>query len=432
MAPDAIAVLEGLLASCPYSRWSGRDVLRLEVIDGPIPLQRFRDIYGDDFFVTFPNRTIQQAYDDLRDEVLPIGEIANLRVPRNRGRLIVARDLKDLLLIEETQVAEPEALVLFQPESDQLFYSHIRGESWDSAPVFAQRYHAAIRLWSLLQLQADHISSIDNSLLFFGIRRIEISPGFGQDDLESDICVDEIEAFVRETDRQKTRAEIFTSVLSEFLRDQSPARNFRSLLVGSQIFARRLKEGLAIYLADNSPEKLADEARKSELELSEKLEKIIGGLEAKSLSIPAAVLLAVKEVAPGAGITTINLLILGSAIGYGVTMTLVDASQTALLKTLKITLIAKIQELKRKGLEEDNPVLKVSFAGLESRRATAATGSKWMCGLSWIPAVGVIVAMGWGAPVPVISGSPMPVATQAITTSLPRTPSPSSAPSKMP
>jgi hypothetical protein len=180
-------------------------------------------------------------------------------------------------------------------------------------------------LWNILQ---DHAEvEVENSLLFFGIRRTEIAPGFTLDDLKEEIAAEAVRTFIQDTEGKKTRQTIFSSVLSEFLRDQKPGNAFPYLLRNSDMFDRRLKEGLAIYLAEHSPEKLAEQAREEALGFSEKLEKIIGGLETKSLSIPAAVLLAVKEVGPGAGWTVINIIIAASAVTYGITMWAVDHSQ---------------------------------------------------------------------------------------------------------
>jgi hypothetical protein len=308
----------------------------------------------------------------------------------------VAKDLGDLLSLGQTQVQVPAAYAFLQESGSSNIFSYVSGEPWDDFEGSIKHYHQALGLWAILydQKQAD----LNGSLLFFGIiRRTEIAPGFGMDDLKDNIFTDGVAKFINDTEGKKTRSTIFNSVLSEFLRDQNPAKGFRYLLHNSEMFDRRLKEGLAIYLAEHSPEVLAEQARKSGLEFSEKLEKIIGGLEAKSLSIPAAVLLAVKEVAPGEGFTIVNSIIVVSAFTYALTMALVDKSQRTLLGVLQTTIATKRAELQEKGLEEDNPVLKEAFDGLTKRRKWTAIASGWMCAFSWVPLAGVLIAICLGS-----------------------------------
>jgi len=174
------------------------------------------------------------------------------------------------------------------------------------APPLVKRYHDALKLWQAFESQAEHAVQATHHLLFFGIRKTEIAPRFSIKDLEdADIALPEISEFITNTDRKETRKEIFHSVLSEFLQYQDVDRAFSYLLRQSTMFARKLKEGLAIYLSEHSPEKLAQEARAKYLELVDKLEKIISGMEAKSLTIPAAVLLAVSQPSIPATSTTV-------------------------------------------------------------------------------------------------------------------------------
>jgi hypothetical protein len=180
--------------------------------------------------------------------------------------------------------------------------------------------------------------------------------------------------------------------LSEFLQDQSCDRAFAYILRQSPLFARRLKEGLAIYLSEHSPEKLAEEAEAKYMELAEKLENIVGGMEAKSLTIPAAILLAVREADFGERFTTLNVIILISTALYSLTMIVVFISQKAILKWLKATLSKTNAKLRDKGLDDRNPILSESFVKLEERRIHSEWCSRFMVGFSFVPLVAVIYA----------------------------------------
>lgn len=399
-ASETITALRQLWDSSSAPEWTGSDQLRLKVAVRPVPFALLRKLSAGDVHASLTSDGLQLSLDSGAEGQVPIDEQIQLRVPRILGHLIVASGLKDLLGIAGAQTSEPAAYVLCGKDAPDGWFSHVSGGTLEDPTQAIQRYHQAVRLWGVLTNQAQHTDTTTGALLFFGLRRTEIVPGFGLDDLSDEIATAEIERFVGDTDRQKTRAEIFTAVLSEFLRDQKPEAAFRWVLRGSKLFARRLKEGLSIYLAEHSPEKLAEKARDAALGLSEKLEKIIGGLEAKSLSVPAAVLLAVKEVQQGAGWTLLNGIIVVSALSYAGTMTLVHRSQVALLNQVDVNLRSTKKELVDKGLDANNPVLTGAFRSLETRRLGAWRGSWLMCIFSWVPAVCVLVSMWLGTPKP--------------------------------
>ena len=399
-ASETITALRQLWDSSSVPEWTGPDQLRLKVANQPVPFALLRNLSAGDVHASLASDSLQLSLDSGTEGQVPVGEPVRLRVPRILGHLVVANGLKDLLGIVGAQTNEPAAYVLCGKEAPDGWFSHISGGVLEDPTQAIQRYHQAVRLWGVLTNQAQHTDATTGVLLFFGLRRTEIVPGFELGDLSDEIAIAEIERFVGDTDRQKTRAEIFNSVLSEFLRDQKSEAAFRWVLRGSKLFAQRLKEGLAIYLAERSPEKLAEKARDAAFGLSEKLEKIIGGLEAKSLSVPAAVLLAVKEVEQGAGWTLLNGIIVVSALSYAGTMTLVHRSQVALLKQVDVNLRSTKKELTDKGLDASNPVLTGAFRSLENRCLGAWRGSWLMCIFSWVPIVCVLVSMWFGTPKP--------------------------------
>jgi hypothetical protein len=395
---EAIGAFRQVLESCSRPEWTEPDNIQLTVIGLPVPFALLRNLRDADLFASVEDRALQREFDEDREDQVANGKVINVRVPRTVNRFAVARDLKDLLSIPEAVTQEPAAYLFWDENARNGVFSRVRGDALADAPEQVRHYHEALGFWKVLQDRADHIDSSNGNLLFFGIRRTEIAPGFGLEDIMDGVAVQEIEGFVGNLDRQETRYEILASVLSEFLRDQNPANAFPRLLRDSVTFARRLKEGMAIYLAEHSPEKLAEEGRVAGLELSEKLENLIASLEVKSLSIPVAILLAVKEVDQGAGMTALNTVIAASAVGYALTMTFVHQSQKTLLELLKKTILNTKKELKDKGLDEANPILRETFGSLEKRRANASRGSSTMCIFSWAPAVCVLCAMWLGTP----------------------------------
>ncbi len=387
--------LSRVLEACGPPEWTGSDLIRLTVARGTIPFSLLRELEQCDVFVDslFHARdtALQSRYDSNVVGDISFGSNIVLRLPRVVDRAVVAKNLADLLALPSGTWQEPRAYFLIAEEESGQPYCFTGEAPGEGAPARIRRYHHAVQLWTLLQDQAEHITPTQ-SLLFFGLRRIEIVPRYEVDDLNEEITLTEIREFVKNPDRQKTRIEIFRSVLSELIRDQKPERAFSYLLRTSSLFARRLREGLTIYLAAHSPERLAEEATAKHLELAERLEKIISGIEAKSLSIPAAVLLAIKEVKLGEAWTTINTIILAAALLYLVAMTVAHFSQRALLNLLKSTILKTTKDLRDQGLEEANPVLSVAFSNLSKRRRHSSLGSWMMWAFSWVPVVAVLYA----------------------------------------
>lgn len=389
---EALSALRRVWDSCDAAEWVGHERMQLTAAE-QIPFETFRALEAADIFVEFRTAAIQTAYDGPRSGVADSGVEFQLRVPRNARKLVVVEAIADLLAMPVLQQSQPTAYVLLSSKSPLGFFSHCSGDNLETAPVCVRRYHCALQLWHVLKGQADHVDETTGALLFFGPRRTVVAPGFGEADLGADLATEQIREFVDDPDRQSVRREIFSAVLSEFLRDTSEANAFRFLLRDSFRLARRLREGLAIYLAENSAEKLLEQVRRTSLEFSEKLEKVITGLETKSLTVPVALLLAVKDLQPGMGLTSLNLIFLCSALIYAGTMTLVHRSQIALLDVFNATITEAKNGFSRKGLESDNPVLTEAFIGLVTRSRAARNGSYLMCTASWVPFLSVLAAI---------------------------------------
>jgi len=390
---NAIAALEQLFGCCDSPEWTVGETFRLRVRSKPVSFSILEELRTIGLMPAIEDPPLQLALDKKEPGEVRAGVTIQFDVPRKLNGFLVARSIEDILSIQKAQVQEPSAYIIIDKKLENGFFAHVAGASLGEASTEIKRYHQALGLWDILRKNAQHVQTSNDSLLYFGIRRTEIKPGFELADLSNDIAVDDIKAFVDETDRKQTREEIFEAVLSEFLRDQQSDNAFRWILRGSVTFARRLKEGMAIYLSENSPEKLAAQATDAAFALSEKLEKAIGGLEAKSLSIPAAVLLAVKEVDLGEGFTTLNWIIFLSALTYAITMTFVHTSQKEVIEVLRDSIRKTDHEFKDKGLDASNPVLSSTFASLIRRSEIALWSSLVMFAFSWAPLIAVWIAM---------------------------------------
>jgi hypothetical protein len=382
-----------VLQACGPAEWgSGGDSLKLTVTNGGVSFQTLRGLEEDGVYarqLAHPgNAALQAGYANGLPGEIPEGGTLCLAIPRTASANVVARNLQDLLSLGKTAWQAPTAYLLIEEEQSGQVFCFTGPGSLSGAPAPITRYHDTIKLWGILKGLAEHTSET-NSLLFFGLRRLEIQPRLQARDLSEEIAVNEIAAFISNPDGQRTRSEIFRAVLSEFLRDQQPDRAYAYLLRASRLFARRLDEGLAVYLAEHSPGKLEEAAVAKRLALAEKLEKIIGGIEVKSLTIPAAILLAVKEVKFGEGVTVLNAIIFASAFLYLVAMFVAHSSQNAMLELLRATINKTVKEIKEQGLV-GNEVLE-TFQSLQRRRRNSAIGSWFMFGFSCLPLAAVAV-----------------------------------------
>ena len=396
-------LLLDVLGVCGAPQWTAtKDAVDLVVERNSVSFGTLRQLEADGIFaekLSCPSTPkLQTDFNSGKPgEVLPNGTL-RLRLPRIVNQCVVAKNLTDLLSISSASYKAPKAYFLFEVEDSARPFCYTEPTSLSAATPLIKRYHDALNLWDIVEKQAEHSVASNRHALFFGIRKTEIAPRFSAQDLAEDIAVGEIRGFTEDKDREETRKGIFHSVLSEFLQDQKVDRAFSYLLRQSSLFARRLKEGLAIYLSDHSPEKLAKEAQSKYLGLAETLERIVGGMEAKSLSIPAAVLLAVKEAEMGGKWTTLNVIIIIATALYVITMFIVFLSQRAMLNLLKATIAKTTKELKDQGLDETNPVLSDSFAKLEARWGHTQIGSRLTLAFSFIPLVAVIYAVFLASP----------------------------------
>lgn len=387
-AAESIARFRTFLEQCePARQWDG-DLLCLKPIV-PIPFKSLRDLEEIGFSMRLQPEADELAYVRGRDGELAPGGLLRVEVPRQADKLTVVPSLHELIKSPGVVTGELAAYVICD---DNILESYSKDEVQPNGmpPAQLQRFHECLRLWAVLQKWSDHIQE-DGTILFFGLRRVTIEPGFSEADFPDEKnAIHGIEKFQADPDRSEVRKEILKAVLTEHLRDVPSGGAFARLLKATASLERRLRESLAIYLSEHSPERLQKEAEKSALALSEKLEAIISGLETKSLTIAPALLVAFKEALPGKEAVALNVVTFAAALLYGVSMTWAYISQRSLMAHLKIVAEDCIKEVKEQGLSEDNRALKIVFAELLKRLNHAKWGSRAICALSWIPTLVVI------------------------------------------
>jgi hypothetical protein len=423
---DTLCSLGLVLDACRQPAWSlERNQITL-VVEKEVSLTALRNLEQFRIRPTFPDPQLQKNFDNEDEAKLDPGQTFILELPRILGENVVVETLSDLLAVDSATIQVPPAYFLIKEEESGEPFCYTGESSLETAPSRVVRYHQAIEFWNLIKRHVD--TEKNDTLFLFGLERTEIKPGFLISDLASEIALDQVSRFVidsekselpkpdsaksdsekpdsetpnsKEPDSEKyrVRRQIFRSVLSEFLDKQSSENAFAYLLRESTLFAQRLNEGWNVYIFSLSPKKLNQEAITKHLKLTEQLEKIIGGMEAKSLTIPAAVLFAVKEVQFSARWTTLNTIILTASVLYLLAMTVAHISQRSTLKLVKRTITKTIGDLKDQGLDGENVVLTDSFVNLESRRRNSAYGSWAMFIFSFVPLIAVIYAAFFASP----------------------------------
>ncbi len=377
-APDAILQLFELVSACQVPRqWEGRH-LRLKLKDN-VSCHLLRDLERSGFVIQFEELELNALFANDKINTLSAGIGIELQTPQIASQLAVVRSLDDLIMLPGVQSGELAPCAICDEHE---FLAFNPGEPAPTAEL--QHLAEVIDFWQLLKTMCDHELE-DGGLLFLGVRRVEIANGFTRKDLMPS-QIPEIIKFTRDLDREEVRKEIFKSMLMDILVEQRPENAFSYLLANLKLFARRLKEGLAIYLSDRSPAKLQREAEGKALSYTEKLDKLLSAMETKSFTIPAALLLAYKEVQPGAPTWSgANCVVLVTTSLYFLTMIWAYSTQKELINQLSAAVSTFRQDLQLKGLDAENPVLKSVCPSLERRISHAIIASRIMCACAAFP-----------------------------------------------
>ena len=400
MSPrEAITQMQHVLAQGRVT-WTSANELKLSIYNSALNYDLLRPLIEFGLEVKLPTQQEQRVFDSGGIGCINAGSAVDMMLPRQWGKFVVAKDIDDLMSFASAHDSVPAAYLLLELWKGHPSASYVTGDAIKDLPSIQQRYHQAVELWNILRISADHLNA-EGNLMFFGPKPSEIKPGFDRVNLEhKPLWEPPIRKFICDPDRQEVRKQIFRSCLGDLLRDTTPEYAFRTFLQSTDVFERHLREGMAMYLADNTPEKLANDGRAQAMALSESLEKIIGGLEAKGLTVPAALLLAVKDMHPGTGVVGLNAVIAASLFIFAATMFFIDRSQRALIRQLTTTIDDATGNLKRKGLDESNPVIKERLRTLRERALNAKHWSVVVCIVSFVPLLVVLYMSIYGVPLP--------------------------------
>ncbi len=382
------------LLSAIHGDWTWDQGCLRVITKGELSCQLLRDLEPAGFTPLFDNESVTRAYETLNSNTLPTGCKVILKVPKRASKIAVVKSVDELIEMPAVQSGDLAAYIVCDATC---IYSYVANDGAVADTDELRSLSQVIEFWNLLKEISDHQQE-DGTLLFFSIRKVEVSIGFAKADLGGSE-IPWILKFARDLDREEVRREIFKSMLAEMLVDQSPEKAFSFLLNSLKPFSRRLKEGLAVYLSDHSPAKLQKGAEEKALSYTEKIDKLVSGMEAKSLTIPAALLVAYKEAAAGEPLLMGgNLVVLVTAMLYLLTMVWAHFTQRDLVAQLDGTVMAFAEDLERKGLDADNPVLKSVCPSLKARIKYAGFATWVMCICAGLPLLCIILQIQFGAP----------------------------------
>jgi hypothetical protein len=373
----AIELLKRLFEVCPGEpRWIERG--KFEIVAGVNGVDRslLEDLENEEVFYSIhPDRVPKPSLVEAGTKII-IDSACSV------NRIVLVPDVASLIEVPKARRQVPAAYVVWH-QGKPVF--HVNGESTQDLPEPLPSYHQAVDLWNLLKGFCHHPDKTTDSLWFFGIRKTEITPHFTITDLQPPLDIKAVSAFMEPSDARETRKDILVSRVTQHLKDMTPEKRFSFLLSSIEVFARGLNEAMNIYLCEHSPEKLADEAAKYAMDFTEKVEKIVSALEAKSLAIPAAIWLAYKDIQANDSLG--NFMIILASLLFALFMGWIWQTQSTLLDILHDSMKQKKQEFQDKGLDKSNPLLAVTFTKLIDRASTSERYAGWMAIFACIPIV---------------------------------------------
>lgn len=376
-------------------QWHPDNELTAKIIDSPINYQTLLTFSHLEVFVLgvilANGQDVHTKFIEGKVKEIEPGVVVRLKVPCSVTKFIVAENLDKLLSNPTATRMHPQSYILTHDlDGMQNVFSYTGESCLQNASKPVKSYHKAIDLWGVIKSQADHTDDALGYMLFFGIRRTEIKAGFSREDLSGEILSKKIGDFINNEDRKKTRSEIFRHALSDFLKEHNPKEAFSYLLRESARFELRLREGLALFLTEHTPDKLAEEGKQIYYDIAEKIDKTVSSIELKSLTIPISLLLIVKEVERGQGLNMVNSCIVLAMALYVVAMSFALSSHVARYRVHAQHLKEAIMDLKARGLAEDNKVLTVDLASLQKRSFTCLIGALLSWVFSLVPAAVVV------------------------------------------
>lgn len=393
---DTFDLLRSIFRECEFQDWNSTDSFTLSTLNATLQYDDFRKLRDEGFVATFSDSTQNTTYDNEVEAAVPANSKITLVIPRSAHELAICSSLSNLIAIEGLTEELPFAFIIIGKGMETVYYC--RSEINNPLPPLVESYIQAIGLWTLLKREAEHVDQLSSDLLYFSTRRTQISPGFKVSDLQSLKSIGSITDFIECEENNSTRKEIFSAVISEYLQDHDREDSFAVILRSVKIIGKRLREGLAIYLAANSPAKLAAAARTEYLSLSEKLDKLINSIEVKSLAIPAGLLLCAKEAEKGVPFSALNFVLYITVGVFIYVMHKVADTQSNVLSGIKSIIDLTHAEFQNKGLDEQNTTLVVNFQTLSERVTSAKLQLRVTKWASWAPLLGLIVVSVFANP----------------------------------
>lgn len=276
--------------------------------------------------------------------------IAISGLPRSSYAEFVGDDLDDLLKEGEACIREPsEFLLLKIDQSEPSFFCSLSSEP---PPKSIESYRAAQFLFQKVELMASHelSTTMPKSFVLFDTYDLVLKPSYKHSDLNSEFPMEDLKSFFGRSDQQPLRKEVFIGTLCDFLKDIPPGQMAGRLLKdhsGDQ-FVKRLNSNFKLCQKDLRVDERLKGLRSELSDLSERVAKIVLGLEAKALAIPGAIIVSAKVIGVDGGWSLAN-----SAVFVGlVLLSLVTSAAFFAQKSISSALLEDIEDLKKRAIEE--------------------------------------------------------------------------------
>lgn len=178
------------------------------------------------------------------------------------------------------------------------------GYTWptEPRPPKVVAYVQAVEAWNLLEQLADHVSPSPRRLHFISSpeKQIALVPNFALDDV---LAVQGVGEFDRDFVRSELHREQKRNIVRESLVSLFKGRKLASLgeLAGRfPEFLSTVRASYATYAADFSFQKVRGEVEKQNLDDTLRIHKTLADIQNQLLALPAALVLAVGGMEPGA------------------------------------------------------------------------------------------------------------------------------------
>jgi len=300
---------------------------------------------------------------------VPVGQEVDveLAIPRGQSEFF-AETWQDFLDSHNFKFAAPKEYYI--AKDDFL-------NSEETETLSSRRYASILALVSVLREAADYIDSGLANLKFVYLvkTKFELPVEYNFVSFRDTPGVVEMAAEFASasTAHKEQRKVILKVVLSEMLGNVEPKIRFKELLERFTEFARRVKEGYDLYVAEFSFEKVLEEVETHKLDYTIKLNKVFSDIQSQLLAIPVALILVGSQMADKGYPDWKNIIIICGVVIYVTLMDLLIRNQYHSLAAIKTEM-----DLKHAHLLKRHMALKDNFVGAYKALDARYDQQRWL------------------------------------------------------